>query len=75
MNAWIGHYIYREDDMTKEDFDTLTEGDVVEHIKTKSRHVVISPKNAGEPLTQIKKNDIEHRMDQFTIVMKVQKGL
>jgi len=71
-NAWLGHYVYREDDMTKEEFDLLSDGDVIEHTKTKSRHVVVSPKNAGEPLTQIKKDDIKTRIEQFDIVIKVQ---
>jgi len=70
MNAWIGHYVYREDDMTKEEYKKLKQGDVVEHSITKSRYVVIEAKNAGEPLTQVKRDEVKNRITEFTIVMK-----
>jgi len=56
--------------MTKEDYEKLNNGDVIESVQTKSRYVVIHAKNAGEPLTQIKKDDIKTRIEQFNIIMK-----
>lgn len=71
-NTFIGHYVMREDDeMTKEEFDNLRDGDVVENKRTKARHVITPAKHAGEPLTQIKRTEIETRLKQFDIVMKV----
>jgi hypothetical protein len=58
--------------MTKEEYQNLNNGDVLESVQTKSRYVVIHAKNAGEPLTQIKKDDIKTRIEQFDIVVKVQ---
>lgn len=79
MNAWIGHYIYREDNMkkdkplTKTTYKKLNHGDVIENIKTRSRYVVIATKNAGDPIVQIKKDDIRNRLKEFQIIMKVLK--
>lgn len=70
-NTMIGHYIYRMEDlgMTQEEFDDLKHGDIIESKFTQNRYVIISPKMAGEPLTQIKKDDIKNN-NAFNVIYK-----
>jgi len=59
--------------LTKKAYQNLNSGDVVECIRTRSRYIVIEAKNAGDPIVQIKKDDIKHRLPEFKLLMKVQR--
>lgn len=54
--------------MTQEEFDKLNTGDVIESLSG-SRYVVVWTRST-EPITQIAKDDIKERKDQFKVVMK-----
>ena len=58
--------------MTKEEFNQLRTGDVLENKQTKARYVLIKSGGTLEPVTQIKPEHISNRIEEFNVLVKAQ---
>lgn len=56
--------------MTKEEYETLKEGDVVENQFNGTRKVILTSRYASEPITQIAKNGLIHTYQNWNIMLK-----
>jgi hypothetical protein len=61
--------------MTKEEFDDLKQGDVIESNKSKARYVILDPKVPIDPIVQLRKEHLQfdEAFQHYKIIAKVNK--